>query len=193
MAYKFNALNVLVVESSHAMFELTKSVLNTFGIDNVSFAYDVESGFREYCRQIPDLVVMDWLDDEETGLLLAERIRQDQQSPNPFVPIIMMTGFSQKKRVIAARDSGITEFVVKPYTAATLYSRIERIIEQPRQFVKSPDFFGPDRRRQTGNFSGPDKRRNREEQVKSHSIAARVAKDLLHKNETDGEFNDKEE
>ena len=58
-----------------------------------------------------------------------------------------MTGYSNRSRVETARDNGMTEFLVKPYTARDLYNRIARLIDQPRRFVKTKDFFGPDRRR----------------------------------------------
>ena len=60
-----------------------------------------------------------------------------------------------------ARDSGITEFLVKPYTAKTLYDKIEAIIERPRNFVKADGFFGPDRRRKKVNYMGQDRRQGK--------------------------------
>jgi DNA-binding response OmpR family regulator len=70
-----------------------------------------------------------------------------------------MTGFSARERVIAARDTGVTEFLVKPFTANDLYKRIDHVIMKPRQFVKSPDFFGPDRRRKFLDGQNIPKRR----------------------------------
>ena len=78
---------------------------------------------------------------------MVEKIRTDPDSPNRFVPILLMTGFMSKIRVEHARDKGVTEFVVKPFTAKDLYARIEHAIEQPRSFVDSRKYFGPDRRR----------------------------------------------
>jgi len=180
MAYQFNNITVLIVESTHAMFDLTKSVLDTFGVGTIVSAYDNESGFAEFCKHKPDLVILDWLGGPSNGLELTRRIRQDDQSPTPYVPIIMMTGFSQKKRVIMARDSGITEFIVKPFTAHTLYKRIERIIEQPRQFVRSNDFFGPDRRRQELPFTGTERRGDSREE--EHQKAAQTAQEIRARN-----------
>lgn len=158
MSYEFSKLSVLIVESNHAMFDLTKGVLDTFGVGRIISAYNAEVGYEKFCEFKPDLVIVDWLSDEQNGLTLTRKIRNDLSSPNPFVPIIMMTGFSQKRRVTMARDSGITEFIVKPFTAATLYKRLETVIEQPRKFIKSHDFFGPDRRRRNGEFTGEDRR-----------------------------------
>ena len=159
MPYQFRNITVLIVESSESMFSLTKSVLLTFGVNQVYSAYTAKDGFETFCRMNPDLVIMDWLEDEHNGLDLTREIRTHRNSPNPFVPIILMTGYSQKKRVLMARDSGITEFIVKPFTAKALYQRIEQLIEKPRLFVKSPTYFGPDRRRKLdGEYTGPERR-----------------------------------
>jgi two-component system, chemotaxis family, chemotaxis protein CheY len=159
MSYQFRNITVLVVESTKAMFDLTKSVLVAFGVNQVYSAYGYDEGFETFCRVNPDLVIIDWLDDPKNGLELTRRIRTDTKSPNPFTPIVLMTGFSQKKRVMQARDSGITEFLVKPYTAKALYQKIEQLIEKPRHFVKSENYFGPDRRRgKEEEYRGPERR-----------------------------------
>jgi hypothetical protein len=61
--------------------------------------------------------------------------------------------------VEAARDAGVTEFLVKPITAHSLFSRIAEIIERPRAFVRCEGYFGPDRRRKNiENYAGPWRR-----------------------------------
>lgn len=182
MSYEFRNISVLVVESNHAMFGLTKSVLTSFGVGQIYSAYGFEEGFRAFCRVNPDMIISDWLEEPHNGLELTKKIRTDKQSPNPFVPIILMTGYSMKKRVMMARDSGITEFLVKPFTAKALYQRIEQMIERPRQFVKGGTYFGPDRRRQrTGEYVGPERRVPIERPAKSkaqHKKATEIARDI---------------
>lgn len=159
MTYKFEKITVLVVENSHAMFELTKSVLNTFGVNHVHSAYGFNEGLNTFHNLNPDLVIIDWLSEPLNGLELTKKIRSDPSTPNPFVPIILMSGYSVKKRVLTARDSGITSFLAKPFTAKMLYKRIEELIEFPRQFVKNEHYFGPDRRRpRTGEYAGSERR-----------------------------------
>lgn len=174
MSYQFKNITVLIVESTRAMFDLTRSVLQTFGVNQVYSAYNAEEGFETFCRVNPDLIIIDWLEDPKNGLELTRRIRADKKSPNPFVPIILMTGYSQKKRVLQARDSGITEFLVKPFTAKALYQKIEQLIERPRHFVNSGHYFGPDRRRKRdGEYSGPDRRNA--EQPKPQPVGTTVS------------------
>jgi len=147
MAYNFRDLSVLVVEDSKPMMELTRSILDTFGIGTITTAENGNEGFHKFCTIKPDIVIADWMMKPINGIELAKKIRTNSNSPNPYVPYILMTGFSEKARVEQARDVGITEFLVKPFTVRDLYKRIELIIERPRQFVRSGNFFGPDRRR----------------------------------------------
>jgi len=94
------------------------------------------------------------------GLELAQMIRQPGANANPFVPIIMLTGHSEKKRVVSARDAGITEFMAKPISAKALYQRILNVVANPRPFIKTKNYFGPDRRRNvTANYVGPERRK----------------------------------
>ncbi len=141
------------------MMELTRSLLETFGIERVDCAVDGEEGFRKFCLGNHDIVIADWMMKPMDGISLSRRIRNDPKSPNQFVPVILITGFSEKRRVIQARDAGITEFLVKPFNARDLYRRISQVIEKPRQFIRSEDFFGPDRRRNRKTaYDGPFRR-----------------------------------
>jgi len=159
MVYKLNAVRILVVDDMQPMLDLTKTVLSLFGFQHIYTANNAEDAFSLSCTKEPDLIITDWVMKDMDGLQLAKKIRTDERSPDPFVPIIMMTGYSSKLRVEAARDAGITEFLVKPFTSDDLYRRVHQIIEKPRQFVKSGEFFGPDRRRKLDiDFDGPEKR-----------------------------------
>ncbi|MDA0664423.1 MAG: response regulator, partial [Proteobacteria bacterium] len=92
------------------------------------------------------------------GIDFTRMVRSAADSPNPFVPIIMLTSHTARTRVMEARDVGVTEFLAKPITANGLYTRIATIIEHPRQFVRKSVYFGPDRRRTIKDFMGMDRR-----------------------------------
>ncbi len=159
MAYDFSNVSVLIVEDNQPMIEITQSILNTFGIKTIHSATNGELGFSKFNQEDYDIVIIDWMMKPMDGIELTEKIRTDKLSRNPYVPIILMTGFSEKKRVFKARDKGVTEFMVKPFTANDLYKRLVQIIERPRQFVKSDDFTGPDRRRKAVEGASIPKRR----------------------------------
>lgn len=159
MPYQFDQISILVVEDNQPMLELVKSLVQTFGVRQVYTAQNGEKAFRVFCEKKPDLIIADCMMNPVDGIELAQIVRNHPHSPNPFVPFILMTGFSEKRRILKARDSGVTEFLVKPFNARDLYRRIAQIIENPRKFVRSQDFFGPDRRRKSlQSYQGPLKR-----------------------------------
>ncbi len=160
VTYQFNRITVLIVEDNQLMLDITKSLLLTFGVGHVIGAQNGEIGFKRFCEYNPDIVIADWMMKPIDGISFTRRVRGDPLSPNPYVPVILMTGFSERRRVFQARDAGVTEFLVKPFNARDLYKRIAQIIERPRQFVRSTDFFGPDRRRRrtTDDYEGPLRR-----------------------------------
>lgn len=171
MSYSFDRVRVLIIEDNQPMLEICKTLILTFGVGEVLTARNGDEGFKVFCRENPDIIIADWMMEPMDGITMTRRIRNDSISPNHYVPIILMTGFSEKKRVIQARDSGVTEFLVKPFTARDLYKRIAQIIERPRQFIKADGFFGPDRRRKSDPiFNGPFKRES--------DIAAKEAQDI---------------
>lgn len=157
--YSFQDIKVLIVEDNLPMYELIKSVIMTFGFKKIYRAQDGKQGFDTFCRIKADLIITDWEMKPVSGIEMIEMIRKNPQSPNPFVPIIMLSGYGQKSHIIQARDVGTTEFLIKPFCAQQLYKRIEHIIEKPRDFVQSEHFFGPDRRRHKHvDFEGGAKR-----------------------------------
>ena len=141
------------------MRKLVRSLLTIMGFRNVLVAQDGQEAFEVVKRECPDLIITDWIMDKMDGITLAREIRKNPLCPDPYIPIIMMTGFSSKLRVEKARDHGITEFLVKPFTVNDLYVRIKQIVEKPRQFVEAGPYFGPDRRRKDpSDYEGPTKR-----------------------------------
>jgi CheY-like chemotaxis protein len=159
MGFKFENLSVLIVEDTVPMRKLVVSVLETLGIGKIFTAQDGDQGFEIFCSQNPDIVICDWHMIPTSGIELVRRIRKSAQSPNKVAPVIMMTGYSAMPRVSEARDSGATEFLVKPFSANDLARRIAYVINKPRDFIDTGEFFGPDRRRKViDNFKGPFRR-----------------------------------
>jgi DNA-binding response OmpR family regulator len=158
VAYKFQNISVLVIESSQAMFTLAKDILTTFGVKQVHAAYDIQKGFDIVRREKPDIIMTDWLGETNGGLAFIKQLRTDNRSSDPFVPVILMTGFTYESKVLAARDAGLSELLVKPYTALSLYRKIEDLIEKPKPFVRTSGFLGPDRRHKKEAARGVERR-----------------------------------
>lgn len=185
MTYKLENAKVLVVEDMRPMQMLLKSLLGIYGFSDVYTAGGGDEGFSVYCRVNPDLIITDWIMDNGDGLSMIRKIRKDKKSPNPYVPILIVTGFSSRIRVEKARDNGVTEFLVKPFTSKELYAKIEHVIEKPRQFVDNGEFFGPDRRRKRNEgYKGPHRRdndpdRNNREDAARSKVAREIFQKLL--------------
>ncbi len=161
MGFKFDKLTMLVVEDTQPMQKLLVSVLDALGIKNVQTASNGEDAFRMFCQHSHDIILSDWQMEPMDGIELTRQIRRDAISPNRMVPVILITGYSAWTRVEEARDAGVTEFLVKPFTAHDLARRVAHVINKPRDFIETQDFFGPDRRRRVDPaFKGPMKRKD---------------------------------
>ena len=155
----FEHLKVLIVEDNQHMRSLLRSLLNSVGIREIVEANNGGSALNVLREKKCDLVLSDLAMKPMDGLEFSRTVRTGEHSPNPFVPIIMITGHTEKHRVEAARDAGVTEFLVKPITAQSLFSRLAEIVERPRAFVRTEAYFGPDRRRKTlDSYAGPWRR-----------------------------------
>jgi CheY-like chemotaxis protein len=158
-ASAYEHLHALVVEDNVHMRTLLRSLLHALGIKNVSEAADGDAGLREMRNHTPDLILTDLSMVPTDGIAFTRQVRTAANSPNPYVPIIMVTGHTERPRVEAARDAGVTEFLAKPISAKALYQRILNVIANPRPFIKTKTYFGPDRRRRkTKDFTGPWRR-----------------------------------
>ena len=157
----FETLRALIVEDNAHMRSLLRALLNSIGIKEVAEAANGQTGLALLRERKSDLVLSDLAMKPMDGLEFTRRVRNDEQSPNPFVPIIMISGHTEKYRVEAARDAGVTEFLAKPITAHNLFARISEIVERPRAFVRCDNYFGPDRRRhQPDDYAGPWRRKD---------------------------------
>jgi len=83
------------------------------------------------------------------GLDFVRPIPTGKDSPYPYIPIIMSTGHTEAWPVKQARDGGVNDFMAKPLLAKGLYQRVIWVIDNPRQFIRTKSFFGPDRWRET--------------------------------------------
>jgi DNA-binding response OmpR family regulator len=155
------SLRILVVDDNRHAVDIVKSVLSSVGAKDIRDASTAHAAFELMQKELFDLVILDQnLGKGNEGVQLVKRIRNDPASPSPFVAIVMLTGHTEQWRVTAARDAGVTDFLSKPFTVAGLLKRIEAIIFQNRPFVRSPDYFGPDRRRRDEpGYGGADRRR----------------------------------
>ena len=152
-------VGVLIADPDDHIRVLVSDVLKEAGFQKIMHASNGESALKQMREAEVDMLITDWRMKPVNGIQLIEYLRNDPNSPNPYLPIIMLTGKAEIKDVATARDTGVTEFLVKPFTAKALYERIVMIIENPRSFILANSYHGPDRRRRTDIPPGGDDRR----------------------------------
>jgi DNA-binding response OmpR family regulator len=152
MTVNYKEIKILVIDDEIATQRVIGSILEMMGVEQVVFTTDAKGGFEIFKNYQPDIVITDWVMGDIDGLELVRLIRTSARTINPYVPIIMMTDHSFRHRVIAARDCGVNEFLAKPFKSKELYKRINDIVNKPRVFIDSPNFFGPDRRRKNSTL-----------------------------------------
>jgi len=155
------SITVLVVDDNTHMRSILKELLRAMGVANIREASDAVEAFEILKSNEMDLIIADVSMPIIDGVEFTRMLRNNADSANPYVPILIVSGHSERSRVFAARDAGCTEFLVKPITANGLFARIVAIVERPRPFVRTPTFFGPDRRRRTPkDYAGPFRRKD---------------------------------
>ena len=164
--YRFDRLRVLVVDDNVHMRKLVSTILQAFGISQISEAESGDRAWQSLRETNPDVIVMDWVMEGMSGVDLIRMIRSNPQAPNPFVPVIMLSGHTSLEHVREARDAGVNEFIAKPVSVKTMMSRLVAVIEHPRPYVRTGSFFGPCRRRRNvGDYHGAERREQSKEQV----------------------------
>ncbi len=155
----YSSLKILLVEDNQHMRSIVTAILKSTGIRNVREACDGAEGL-EMLRQFPaDIALVDFSMSPVDGVEFTRMLRTGTDSTNPYLPVVMITGHSERSRVFEARDSGVNEFVVKPLTARALLGRLNSVIMRPRPFIRCRTYFGPDRRRSVDiAYRGPYRR-----------------------------------
>jgi len=157
--YRFDRLKILLVDDNPHMRRLVSTILQAFGVTKIQDASDAKQAWVKLRDFSPDIVVLDWMMGGTSGIELTKMIRTSPTSPNPFVPVIMLTGHTHVDRVREARDAGVNEFLAKPISVNAMLSRLVAVVDHPRPFVRTKSYFGPSRRRRDGHeYQGPERR-----------------------------------
>lgn len=152
-------LTILVADDSDFGRRLLRTTLKALNVGDVREAPDGAEALKMIRLCKPDILLVDWEMPHLNGVELIRLLRTAEDSPAPFLPIIMVTAYATKYHVVTARDAGANEYLIKPFSAASLFSRIRAVIERPRRFIRLKNFFGPDRRRHDNpHYHGPARR-----------------------------------
>jgi two-component system, chemotaxis family, chemotaxis protein CheY len=121
-----SALKVLVVDDYREMITIVRRILLQFGFKEVDDAADGPSALVKLRAGAYDLVIADLMMEPMDGLELLRAIRSKEGLQS--VPFIMVTALSEEHHIVSAKEAGVTGYIVKPFTAATLRKRIDAVL-----------------------------------------------------------------
>lgn len=178
ITYSLKNFTILLAEDYEFMQSLIGGMLRAFGVGNtmvcgsgreaIELLQITESQTRSGNIKGIDLILADWMMPDGSGLELIDWVRNHKSDRIRFTPIILVSAFTSEDVIVAARDHGANEALVKPVSGEKVAARILSVIDTPRTFVKTSTFFGPDRRRKDKPFQGEDRRKMTAEQIITH-------------------------
>jgi len=121
-------MKVLVVDDFATMRKIVRNILKQIGFEDISEAEDGNAALRVIKNEKVGLVVTDWNMPNMSGLDLLREIRQDPQTSD--LPVLMVTAEGLKENVMEAVKAGVSNYVVKPFTAEVLQEKIETIFKK---------------------------------------------------------------
>lgn len=166
---------VLIVDPNAAASRVLSDIMKGIGARDVEIELDEKAAMTVARELNPDIVFTERSGPRLDGEAFARKLRRSSL-PCRRAPIIMVTNDATAATIKGARDSGVHEFLRKPYTAGDLFKRVEIVTLKPRNWIEAVGYVGPDRRRfNSGEFSGSRKRKA--DQAPSAAEATREAKD----------------
>ncbi|MBP5856943.1 response regulator [Marivibrio halodurans] len=127
MAVDMN-MPVLIVDDYKTMLRIIRNLLKQLGFNNVDEASDGAEALTKIRSKEYGLVISDWNMEPMTGIQLLREVRADQKTQN--LPFIMITAESKTENVIAAKEAGVSNYIVKPFNAQTLKQKLTSVIGQ---------------------------------------------------------------
>ncbi len=125
MAVDLN-MNVLIVDDYKTMLRILRNLLKQLNFANVDDAADGTQALEKLKEGSFGLVISDWNMEPMTGIELLREVRGDSKLKN--IPFIMVTAESKSENVIAAKDAGVSNYIVKPFNAETLKSKMVSVL-----------------------------------------------------------------
>jgi CheY-like chemotaxis protein len=142
----FENLAFLIADANGFTSTICRSILRGFGANSAIEVRNADDALTALQENKIDLLLCDASLPPANGFALVKTIRSDPSHPFRTIPIVMLMNDATVSRIARARDSGANMVVAKPFSPATLHSRLRRVALTPRKFIDSPNYFGPDRR-----------------------------------------------
>ena len=146
LTQRISNLKVLVIDDELTMRKVTRSLLQAIGVQNIFEAHDGRTGLQAVCSVTPDIIILDWEMPSPNGPEFMRHLRSPNNFPLPDVPVIMLTAYGERSRVVEAVKLGVNEYLLKPVSSSSLLARLVAILTKPRPIVKKGDYYGPEPR-----------------------------------------------
>jgi two-component system, chemotaxis family, chemotaxis protein CheY len=117
---------ILVVDDYKTMLRIIRNLLKQLGFQNIEDASDGQSAFDMIQRKKYGLVISDWNMQPMTGLDLLKAVKGNNDLKE--IPFIMVTAESKTENVVAAKEAGVSNYIIKPFNASTLKTKISSVI-----------------------------------------------------------------
>lgn len=161
-------LTILLVEDTWQIRNLLTSILTQLGFGRVIRASNGAEAIQmmKLMREDPrkagfsniDIILSDWVMEPVDGPMLLRWVRRHKESPDRFMPFVMISAYSDDARVEMARDLGVNEFLSKPFSVKDIAGHLEAVVRDTREFCRTSMYFGPNRRRKRVAPDLPDRR-----------------------------------
>lgn len=122
------SMNVLIVDDYKTMLRIIRNLLSQLGFKNVDEALDGQEALGKLQNKTYGLVISDWNMEPMTGLELLQKVRGGEAPDNKDVPFIMVTAESKTENVVAAKQAGVSNYIIKPFNAETLKQKISSVL-----------------------------------------------------------------
>jgi CheY-like chemotaxis protein len=138
---------MLIVDGDYHMRKVVRSLLLSVGIRAIEEAPNGAEGLDAICKLRPDAVIVDWAMPDITGSDFIKIVRSPESFPLPDIPLILLTGYVDRERLVEAVRLGFNEILTKPVSARALRDRILSVRARPRPMVRIGDYYGPEPRK----------------------------------------------
>jgi two-component system chemotaxis response regulator CheY len=120
------SINILIVDDYKTMLRIIRNLLKQLDFNNVEEATDGAEALAKLRAGNFGLIISDWNMQPMSGLQLLQEVRADAKLKS--IPFIMVTAESKAENVVAARQAGVSNYIVKPFNAETLKEKIEKVL-----------------------------------------------------------------
>lgn len=153
----------LVADANPYFSRIVVGLLRSFGASSIAEVRNSFDAIRTLNAQKVDILLCDDKLPPHGGLQVTHAIRRKADNENRTVPILIMAGDTRESLIKIARDAGANMVIAKPLSPSSLYDRLSWIAFNPRQFVETQTYYGPDRRFKIEGYPGGVGRRKGDE------------------------------